>query len=149
MEHITYMMYPFLMGQPVGGEQCIMDKQDRVLYPVLSYKVMQAVFEVHNALGPGFLESVYEEALAFELELSGIPFVRQKAVEVLYKGKVIGSQRLDLVIDDKIILELKAVSGLTDVFKQQTLSYLKATGLKLGILINFGAPRVEYVRIVN
>ena len=66
-----------------------------------------------------------------------------------YKERVVGAQRLDLIIDSRIVLELKAVSALTDVFKQQTLSYLKATGLKLGILINFGAPRVEYVRIVN
>ena len=126
-----------------------MDKEDRVLHPVLSYQIMQTVFEVHNTLGPGFLESVYEEALAFELDLRGIPFVRQETVKVRYKGRVVGAQRLDLVIDGRIVLELKAVSALTDVFKQQTLSYLKATGLKLGILINFGAPRVEYVRIVN
>ena len=126
-----------------------MDKEDRVIHPVLSYQVMQAVFEVHNTLGPGFLESVYEEALAFELDLRGIPFERQEPVEVQYKRRIVGTQRLDLVIDGRIVLELKAVSALTDVFKQQTLSYLKATGLKLGILINFGAPRVEYVRIVN
>lgn len=126
-----------------------MDKENRVIHPVLSYQIMQAVFEVHNTLGPGFLESVYEEALAFELDLRGIPFVRQETVEVRYKGRVVGAQRLDLVIDGRILLELKAVSALTDVFKQQTLSYLKATGLKLGILINFGVTRVEYVRIVN
>ncbi|MCK4682767.1 GxxExxY protein [Candidatus Bipolaricaulota bacterium] len=110
---------------------------------------MQAVFEVHNTLGPGFIESVYEEALVFELEIRQIAFERQKNVEVRYKERVVGAQRLDLIIDSRIVLELKAVSALTDVFKQQTLSYLKATGLKLGILINFGAPRVEYVRIVN
>jgi len=73
----------------------------------------------------------------------------KKNVEVRYKGRVVGAQRLDLIIDSRIVLELKAVSALTDAFKQQTLSYLKATGLKLGILINFGASRVEYVRIVN
>jgi len=66
-----------------------------------------------------------------------------------YKGRIVGTQRLDLVIDSRIVLELKAVAALTDVFKQQTVSYLRATGLKLGILINFGAPRVEYVRIVD
>ncbi len=126
-----------------------MNTDDRVIYPILSYQVMQAVFEVHNTLGPGFIESVYEEALVFELEIRQIAFERQKNVEVRYKERVVGVQRLDLIIDSRIVLELKAVSALTDVFKQQTLSYLKATGLKLGILINFGAPRVEYVRIVN
>jgi len=126
-----------------------MAMDDRVVYPVLSYKVMQAVFEVHNTLGPGFLESVYEEALTCELGMRGIAFDQQKAIEVQYKGRVVGTQRLDLVIDGKIVLELKAVSVLNDVFKQQVVSYLKATGLKLGILINFGVTRVEYVRIVN
>ncbi len=126
-----------------------MNTDDRVIYPILSYQVMQAVFEVHNTLGPGFIESVYEEALVFELEIRQIAFERQKNVEVRYKGRVVGAQRLDLIIDSRIVLELKAVSALTDAFKQQTLSYLKATGLKLGILINFGASRVEYVRIVN
>ena len=123
--------------------------KDKVIYRDLSYRVMQAVFEVHNTLGPGFVESVYEEALAYELELRDIPFERQQVVTVCYKGRVVGTHRLDLVVDSKILLELKAVSALTDLFKQQTLSYLKATGLKLGILANFGTPRVEHVRIAN
>jgi GxxExxY protein len=123
--------------------------ENGVLFRDLSYRVMAAVFEVHNELGPGFVESVYDEALAYELELCGIPFERQKTVQVSYKGRIVGSHRLDLVIDDKIVLELKAVSELTDIFKRQTLSYLKATDLKLGILINFGTPRVAYTRIAN
>lgn len=122
---------------------------DKVLYRELSYRVMEGVFEVHNTLGPGFVESVYEEALAYELELRGITFERQKTVKVTYKGRVIGIHRLDLVVDGKIVLELKAVSELTDVFKQQLLSYLRAASLRLGILINFGTPRVEYKRIIN
>lgn len=121
----------------------------KVIYRDLSYRVMEAVFEVHNSLGPGFVESVYEEALAHELGIRSIPFERQKTITINYKNRTVGTHRLDLIIDDKIILELKAVSALTDVFKQQTLSYLKATGLKLGILVNFGTPRVKYVRIVN
>ena len=124
-------------------------KDDKVIHRELSYQIMEAVFEVHNELGPGFGESVYEEALAYELELRGTPFERQKVVTVRYKGRVVGTHRLDIVVDSKIVLELKAVSALNNVFKQQTLSYLKATGLRLGILINFGAPQVEYTRIVN
>jgi GxxExxY protein len=123
--------------------------RDKVIHRELSYKVMQAVFEVHNTLGPGFVETVYEEALVYELELRGIVFERQKETVVHYKGRTVGTHRLDLVVDDKIVLELKAVSALTDAFKQQTLSYLRATGAKLGILINFGTPRVEYTRIAN
>lgn len=110
---------------------------------------MGAVFEVHNALGPGFLESLYEEALAYEFELRGIPFEKQKEITVRYKGCEVGKHRLDFVVDDKIILELKAVSELTDVFRKQTTSYLKATRLKLGILINFSTPSVDYERIAN
>ena len=124
-------------------------KGDKILHKELSYQVMKAVFEVHNMLGAGFVESVYEDALAYELELRGIAFENQKVVTVRYKERVVGTHRLDFAVDGKIVLELKAVSALTDVFKQQTLSYLKATDLKLGILINFGTPRVEYVRIVN
>ena len=124
-------------------------RAEGILYKDLSYRVMEAVFEVHNTLGPGFLESLYEEALAYELELRGIPFERQKAITVHFKGREIGTHRLDFVIDGKIVLEIKATAALTDTFKQQTLSYLKATGLKLGILINFGTSRVEYTRIAN
>lgn len=124
-------------------------KNGEIIYRDLSYQIMQAVFEVHNTLGPGFVESVYEEALAHEFDLRHIPFERQKEITVYYKQHVVGRHRLDLVVEDKIILELKAVSTLTDVFKQQVLSYLKTTGLKLAILINFGTTRVEYTRIVN
>jgi len=120
-----------------------------IIYPELSYEIMQAVFEVHNRLGPGFSESVFEEALAYEFELRGISFERQKTVTVCYKGREVGTYRLDFVVDGKIILEIKAVSALNDAFKLQTLSYLKATGLRLGILINFGARKVEYIRIAN
>jgi GxxExxY protein len=116
---------------------------DRVIYRELSYRIMQAAFEVHNTLGPGFLESVYEEALACEPEIRSVPFQRQKKIVIHYKERVVGTHRLDFVVDNAIVLELKAVSALTDAFKQQTLSYLKATGLRLGILINFGTPRVE------
>ena len=122
---------------------------DKVLYPELSYKIMQIVFEVHNKLGPGFTEEIYEEATAYELEAQQIFIERQKIIQVIYKGRIIGTYRLDLVIDGKIILELKAVTTLNDLFKQQLLSYLKATDLHLGMLVNFGAKRVEYIRVAN
>lgn len=122
---------------------------DKVIYPQLSYQVMEAVFEVHNTLGPGFVEPVYENALVYEFQLREIPFEKQKIVPVSYKGKVVGKHLLDLVVQDQIALELKAVSDLTNVFKQQLHSYLKAADLRLGILINFGTPRVQSVRIAN
>lgn len=120
-----------------------------IIYRDISYQIMQAVFEVHNTLGPGFLKNIYEEALCRELAIQGIRFERQKEIVVCYKEQTIGTHRLDLVIENKIILELKAVAVLADLFKQQVVSYLKATGFKLGILINFGSPKVEYVRIVK
>ena len=120
-----------------------------VIHPELSYEIMGAAFEVHNVLGPGFMESLYEETLARELKARNVPFERQKEVTVVYKGQTIGSHRLDMVVDGKVVLELKAVSELTDAFKQQVLSYLKATGLRLGILINFGTSEVRCVRIAN
>ena len=120
---------------------------DKVLYPELSYTIIACAYEVHNSLGPGFGEDIYENALVRELEIRGIPREQQKPIQVVYKERVVGHYRLDLVIEGKIIVELKAVSTLTDLFKEQLLSYLKATGLHLGILLNFGARRVEYHRV--
>ena len=120
-----------------------------VIYPELSFEIMSVVYEVHNQLGPGYPEEIYQRAVAMEFTLRKIPIEEQKVIQVMYKGKQMGVFRLDMVVDGKIILEFKAVSELNNLFKQQTLSYLKAIGLKLGILINFGAQRVEYVRIAN
>jgi GxxExxY protein len=120
-----------------------------VVYPELSYRIMEAVFEVHNRLGPGFSEEIYHRALITELEVRDIPFETQKKITILYREKTMGTYFLDLIVDGKIIIELKAVASLNDLFKQQLISYLKATGLRLGILINFGSRRVEYIRIAN
>ena len=120
-----------------------------VLYPELSYLVMEAIFEVHNQLGPGFSEEIYQKALMAEMQLRNLPFEAQKIITVKYKNNPLGTYRLDLVIDGKIILELKAVVSLNDLFKQQVISYLKASGLRLGILVNFGKTRVETIRFVH
>jgi len=120
-----------------------------VVFPELSFDIMSVVYEVHNQLGPGFPEEIYQRAVCIEFASRNIRFEEQKPIQVNYKGVLAGVFRLDMVVDEKIILEFKAVSDLNDLFKQQTLSYLRATGLKLGILINFGRLRVEYVRIAN
>jgi GxxExxY protein len=119
-----------------------------VLYADLSFRVMSAVFAVHNALGPGFTENIYEQALARELDDLGIPFEQQKPIEVLYKDGKVGDYRLDFLVDGKVILELKALAEMPSLFEVQVHSYLKATGLQLGILVNFGTKKVEYKRIV-
>lgn len=125
------------------------DTNGKIVYKDLSYKIMEAAFAVHNGLGPGFTESIYQEALICELEQREIPLKRQTTVPIRYLERVVGTYRIDLIVDDKIILELKAVSALSDLHKQQTLAYLKATGLKLGILINFGQSKVQSTRIVH
>ena len=104
----------------------------------LTEAVIGAAIEVHRTLGPGLLESIYEEALCIEFELRGIPFARQVEVDVHYKGRVIKGQRLDILVDSAVIVELKSVAALPAVAMAQVLSYLKATGLKRGLLINFG-----------
>ena len=103
----------------------------------LAQSVIGAAIEVHCHLGPGYLEGVYEEALAIELELRGIPFERQVPVSLDYKGHRVGEGRLDFLVGKELLVELKAVEALVPVHKAQVISYLKATGLHLGLLVNF------------
>ena len=108
----------------------------------LTEQIIGAAIEVHRVLGPGLLESIYEEALGIELDLRGIPFERQVEVDVHYKGHVIKGQRVDLLVNREVVVELKSVTNLPEVAMAQVLSYLKATGLRRGLLINFGTPRL-------
>lgn len=105
-----------------------------------AHAVIGAAFEVHRVLGPGFLESVYEEALAVELDLRGIEFRRQVPVAVGYKGRAVGEARLDCLVENLLIVELKAVDELAPIHQAQVISYLKATGHHLALLINFNVP---------
>jgi GxxExxY protein len=115
----------------------------------LSFKIMNAAYEVHNCLGPGFLEKIYGEAMALELDSRGHRVETQKKIPVFYKGRQVGLHQLDLVVDGRVILELKAVSEIVSIHKQQAISYLKATGLPLAIVINFGSESVQSERLVN
>lgn len=108
----------------------------------LTDKIIGAAIEVHRTLGPGLLESIYEEALCVELELCGVTFQRQVEIEVTYKGHVIKGQRLDLVVEGQVVVEIKSLRKLPDVALAQVLSYLRAGGLKRGLLLNFGEPRL-------
>ncbi len=121
----------------------------QVIYPELSYQILSVCFDIHNAIGPGFTENIYEVAFSYELARRKMAFEQQKSIEIPYKGIILGNYRLDFVIDQKIIVELKAVGVLDGIFRQQVVSYLKATGLKLGLLINFGSRRLEHVRVIN
>jgi GxxExxY protein len=120
-----------------------------ILYAELSYLTVGAAIEVHQVLGPGFLEAVYEQALAHELTMRRIPFERQVPLLVTYKGLRIGEYRADFVIDGKIVLEIKAASALTGAHESQAHHYLAATGLRLAILFNFGAKSLEIKRIIR
>ena len=114
------------------------------------YAIAGAAIEVHKKLGPGFLEAVYQEALEIEFGLRGIPFASQKNLTVKYKGVVLRKEYCtDFVCYGKIIVELKALSKLSGTEEAQLLNYLRATGLEVGVLINFGSsPRLEWKRFV-
>jgi GxxExxY protein len=114
----------------------------------LSSRILGAAVEVHKALGPGFLESIYQRAMEVALEHRGIRFQRQKEVHVYFEGEDLGVQRLDLVVEEQVILELKAVKALEEIHFAQLRSYLKATGLHTGLLLNFNAPTLVIKRVV-
>ncbi len=103
----------------------------------VTQRIIGAAIAVHRVLGPGFLESIYEEALAVEFALNGIAFVRQKPIPLFYKDHQIGEHRLDLLVEDSIVVELKAIRALEDIHFAIGRSYLKATGLHDGLLLNF------------
>jgi GxxExxY protein len=105
---------------------------------LLTEKIIGAAIEVHRILGPGLLESVYEQALCHEFDLRGIRYSWQAEVEMWYKDKLIKDHRIDLLVEGEVVVDLKSVSRLPEVATAQVLSYLKATGLKRGLLINFG-----------
>jgi GxxExxY protein len=119
----------------------------------ISKTILDATIEVHRTLGgPGLLESVYEEALAWELERRGLNVEHQKLVPIEYKGQTLGTPlRLDLWVDDKVIVECKATTDYNSIFEVQTLTYLRLTGLKLGLVINSGERLVKngFRRVVN
>lgn len=117
-------------------------------YPdkALTEKIIGAAFEVHNTLGMGFLEKVYQNALVKELTLLGYLAKPEIKIPVYYKGELIGDYSADILVEERIILELKALSTLTTEHEAQLLNYLKATGLKVGLLINFGTSRVQIKR---
>lgn len=106
----------------------------------LAHSVIGAAIAVHRALGPGYLESVYEEALSIELEFQNIPFQRQYIVAVQYRDRPIGEGRIDLLVSGNLPVEIKAVDSLAAIHQAQLLSYLKMTGFQLGLLINFSVP---------
>lgn len=113
----------------------------------LSYKVIGCAQAVHRALGPGFPENVYHKALCYELLSAGLAFESEKAAEVFYDGKLCGEFRMDVLVDGRLVLELKALIALNGEHMAQVLSYLKATGLRTGVLMNFGTKSLDVKRV--
>jgi GxxExxY protein len=115
----------------------------------LSGRVIGCAFSVINTLGAGFLERVYENALAYEVRAAGLSAVQQYGAKVHYKDFLVGEYFLDLMIDDVLLVELKTVKAPDDAHRMQCTNYLKATGLLLCLLLNFGKPRLEIKRVAN
>ena len=114
----------------------------------LSKVIIGCALAVANILGPGFLEKVYENALAYELRKVGIAVAQQHGVVVLYDGAVVGEYAVDLLVAESVVVELKAVMALNDVHRAQCVNYLKVTGFRMCLLLNFGGPRLEIKRLV-
>jgi GxxExxY protein len=114
----------------------------------LTYQINGAVFEVNKELGGGFLEKVYENALLVELQARGLKAESQRPVKVRYKGKEVGDYYPDIIVEDRIILELKTVSSIEKIHEAQLLHYLKATGFKIGLLVNFKHPKAQIKRFI-
>ena len=114
----------------------------------ITYKINGAIFEVNKILGPGFLEKVYENALLFELKNRGLEADKQVPIKVTYKDKLVGEYFADILVENQVIIELKIVEKLDNNHEAQLLNYLKATGIKVGILVNFKQTRAEIKRMV-
>jgi GxxExxY protein len=108
----------------------------------LTEKIIGAAIEVHRELGPGLLESIYEEALCYEFDLQNIKYKRQVPADIIYKSKVIKGQKIDLLVENEVVVEVKSLSKMPEVALAQALSYLKATNLKRGLIVNFGEKRL-------
>lgn len=120
-----------------------------MLYSDLTRAVIRCAFDVQNELGSGFLESVYEKAMLISLEEAGIPARSQVPIGVHFRGQLVGDFYADLLVDEKVIVELKAVERLTPQHKAQVINYLNATGIPVGLLLNFGSPKVDFQRFTR
>jgi GxxExxY protein len=115
----------------------------------LSHRIIGVGVDIHKKLGPGFQEKIYEEALLTEFRKSGIGYEKQKVVRVDYEGQGLGNQRIDLLVNDEIILEIKACTKIIPIHRDQVISYLKTANKKLGLILNFGRSKLEIKRVVH
>ena len=124
-----------------------MDKE-KLLFKDFAYKIVGLAMQVHNELGHGFLEKVYENAMMVLFRKEGMNALQQVPITVRFLNETVGDYFADILVDDKIILELKSIEKITDAHRAQALNYLKATGMQLAIVLNFGKEKLEYERLV-
>lgn len=115
----------------------------------LTHQIIGAGMEVHRILGPGFLEAIYQRALLRELSLRGLGAETETLITIAYKGEVVGRHRMDVIVSGQVIVELKAVSEIAGIHVAQALSYLKATGLHVALILNFGEPSLTWRRVIQ
>lgn len=123
--------------------------KNKILLDEISQKIIGCAYKVSNSLGSGFVEKVYENALCIELKNAGLEIKQQQSLHVLYQNTIVGDFNADIIVNDQIIIELKAIKALDTIHQAQCMNYLKATNLSVCLLINFGNPKVEIRRIVN
>jgi len=126
-----------------------MDRMKNSTINELTHTIIEAAMQVHNTLGNGFQEVIYQRALAIELSIKGLSFEREKEMAICYRDERIGIRRVDYFIEGKVMVELKAVEKIEDVHKAQAINYLEAYGIADGLLINFGALSLEFRRVYN
>ena len=129
--------------EPLRPQRNALRTQKEYPFKDITEKIISCAIEVHSLLGPGLLENLYEEALEYELKSRNIEYKRQKELEIIYKGNPIGNYRLDYLIENKIIVELKCVEAIKNIHIAQLLTYLKAEKLRVGLLINFNVERLK------
>ena len=123
--------------------------EEKFVHGDLAFKIVGIAMEVHRELGYGFLEKVYENALMIAFRLAGIKAEQQVPIKVYFKGEIVGEYIADILVEEKIILELKAQDRINDLHRAQTLNYLKATGMRLALILNFGKESLQRERLVN
>ena len=121
----------------------------RYLHSEITAKIIGCAMEVHRILGNGFQEVIYQRALAIEMQAQGLDFTREHEMKIYYKGVDIGSRRADFLVDEKVMVEIKALVELEDVHLAQAINYLEAYGLEVGLLLNFGARSLQYKRVMK
>ena len=134
------------MDEPAPNEA---RSQSELKFGKITEEIIGCAFEVINELGSGFLESVYERALAIALQQKGLMVQIQHPIKVYFRNQVVGEFYADLFVEEKVIVELKAVKAIAPEHQAQTINYLKATGIEVGLLINFGSPKLEYKRFTR